>query len=97
MAAVDIEARVAVNEALLREANDRFRRRYESSDLPGENEFVCECGDQDCTSTIRATLSDYEAVRREGQFLVALGHAPAEQVVVVGAGYLVVGGAPASG
>jgi hypothetical protein len=92
MAEAGIEARLVVNESLLREANDRFRRRYETSDVRDENEFVCECGARDCAATIRLTLSAYEAVRREGRYLVALGHAAPDRVVVMGAHYVVVEG-----
>jgi hypothetical protein len=87
-----VETRMAVNESLLREANDRFRRRYETSDVQDENEFVCECGARDWSATIRLTLGAYEAVRREGRSVVALGHAHPGRVVVVGARYLVVEG-----
>jgi hypothetical protein len=91
------EGRRAVNETLLREANDRFRHLYETSDLVGEHEFVCECGEADCTETVRLTLTAYESMRREGRYIVAAGHAPPERVLVVGADYVVVEGARADG
>ena len=91
MADPGMEGRLAVNEELFREANDRMRRLYEASggDLD-ENEFVCECGDARCTATIRMPIGEYEAVRREGRFFVAFGHAEPDRVVAAGAHYLVV-------
>jgi hypothetical protein len=89
----EIEGRLVVNETLFREANDRMRRLYELSDAaPEENEFVCECGSARCTETIRMSIDEYEAVRRDGRYFVAFGHAAPDRVVAVGVRYLVVEG-----
>jgi hypothetical protein len=66
------EARVAKNEVLFREVNERI------SELAPENggsEFLCECGDAGCVEPVTMTLSEYERVRGEGAwFFVRPGH-----------------------
>src|SRR5207248_5026775 len=55
------EERIARNEALFREVNERIAesaQRFESH----RAEFVCECADQDCTERVEATLDEYERV-----------------------------------
>lgn len=91
MAEANVEARMAVNERLLREANERLQRLYALTEgISDENEFVCECGNPRCTDTIRMSLAEYETVRTAGRFFVAFGHARPDQVVAVGPRYLVV-------
>ncbi|HSC49605.1 MAG TPA: hypothetical protein VLD16_05010 [Gaiellaceae bacterium] len=49
-----------------------------------EAEFLCECGDANCTHRIEVPLADYEAVRdHPTRFLVERGHVEptVEQVV----------------
>jgi hypothetical protein len=76
-----LESRLAINETLFQEANDRLRQLYESGVTLGDDtEFVCECGDRQCTETTRMSPAEYEAVRREDRMLVAFGHAPYERV-----------------
>jgi hypothetical protein len=66
------EARVAKNEVLFREVNERIR---ELAPANGEAEFLCECGDADCVEPIVMSLVQYEAVREEGsRFVVRPGH-----------------------
>ena|SRR5215204_7659697 len=63
--------RVAKNEALFREVNERIK------DVTGyENaEYLCECGKATCTETIPMTMSDYEILRSDArQFVVLPGH-----------------------
>ena len=68
------EDRLARNEALFREVNERVKEAR----APEEGEqitFVCECGDEDCTAEISLALSEYEAARSDPvQFVVAAGH-----------------------
>jgi hypothetical protein len=57
--------RVARNEALFRQVNERVRdvsQAFATLD-PSAVEFVCECGLQDCTEPISLRLHEYEAVR----------------------------------
>jgi hypothetical protein len=93
MSLVGIERRLAINEGLFREVNDRIHDLNESS-LVVEGEFVCECGDADCTETIRIPLREYKAVRDDTAeaFIVSLEHASSAmyEVLAVGYGYCVV-------
>lgn len=66
--------RLARNQALFREVNERL---LELSDgfQDGSIEFVCECSQKDCTSTVTMTKEDYESVRARSTFFVVLsGH-----------------------
>ena len=66
------EARVAKNEVLFREVNERIRELAPAS---GESEFLCECGDAECVEPVSMSLAQYEAVRKEGaRFFVRPGH-----------------------
>lgn len=78
--------RVARNEALFRQVNERVR---EVSDAfaavdPSPIEFVCECGREDCTEPVPLTLPEYERVRSVAtQFVVVPGHVISEVESVV--------------
>ena len=66
------EARVAKNEVLFREVNERIR---ELAPANGEAEFLCECGDAACVEPIVMSLGQYEGVRKKGSlFFVRPGH-----------------------
>jgi len=69
------ERRLAQNEALFREVNERVETL---ADRLGPNvayEFLCECANADCTFRIALTLETYEAVRADGtQFVVLPDH-----------------------
>ena len=67
----DDDLRRAKNEAMFREVNERV------VELPRGRQFevLCECGDSDCTETVRITLEEYEAVRAHPTaFVVIPGH-----------------------
>ena len=52
------QQRVAKNEALFRRVNERIEEINDA--LAGdssESDFLCECGDDDCTSPVSLTLS----------------------------------------
>jgi hypothetical protein len=71
------QQRVARNEALFREVNERIKEiNEEMTDAAGErSDFLCECGDEGCTKAVSMTLSEYEAVREDGKrFAVLRGH-----------------------
>jgi hypothetical protein len=58
------EVRIARNEALFREVNERVKEVSESA--PAERiEFLCECGDEKCTQSISLSRSEYEALRSD--------------------------------
>jgi hypothetical protein len=66
--------RIARNEALFRDVNERIRdlRDEAGRDLV---EFLCECGDDDCVERIALSPDEYEEVRADPVlFAVAAGH-----------------------
>jgi len=75
---------IARNEAFFRAVNEGIAEaseRFESV----EAEFLCECGDANCTHRIEVPLAEYEAVRENPtRFLVRHGHVEPEVEQVVG-------------
>jgi hypothetical protein len=90
----DRSERIGLNEALFREVNERvkgindgFGGRLEEAD------FVCECGDSECTDRIRMPLAQYEGLRSDPRrFAVKDGHeiTDVERVVDRHGAYVVV-------
>jgi hypothetical protein len=84
------EQRIARNEALFREFNERVEG------LAGDSpriDFVCECGDIDCLERLALTRTTYEQVRSDPRrFVVAPGHddRDIERVAARREGYFVV-------
>lgn len=70
-----IEAeKIARNEALFREVNERIAETAERFDAD-EATFICECADPGCTERLEVTLEEYERVRKDGAtFLLVPGH-----------------------
>ena len=73
------EERLARNEAIFREINERTRSLQERFGPEDPNsayeEFLCECGDQLCVERVKLTVSEYESIRAEStQFVVRPGH-----------------------
>ena len=70
------EERLAKNEILFREINERIEEAADGLGLDGHVfEFVCECADADCTLRLPLTLAQYEEVRSDPtQFVVVPGH-----------------------
>jgi hypothetical protein len=84
------DGRIATNEGLLREVNDRVEevsQEFSSGEAEpdkGEADFLCECGRDNCIETVRMTVREYEEVRSEETlFVVFPGHedASVEEVV----------------
>jgi hypothetical protein len=68
----DREARIAKNETVFRQVNERIRDLTVYEDLI---EFLCECGDGDCLQPVSMSAADYERVRARGTwFLIVPGH-----------------------
>lgn len=71
----DRQERIARNEVLFREVNERIREvplDTRDDDMTG---FLCECGDGNCTETISLTIAEYEQVRSDpATFAVMPGH-----------------------
>ena len=87
------QQRVAKNEALFRQVNERIEEVNEKLDSEGLSDFLCECGDDDCTTPISLTLAEYEDVRSvPTHFAIALGHevVDVEEVISTGDRYAVV-------
>jgi hypothetical protein len=89
------QQRIARNEALFREVNERIKEiNADMSDAESEHsDFLCECGDDDCTKAVSMTVSEYEAVRENGKrFTIVPGHEipDVERVVFRGDRYAVV-------
>jgi hypothetical protein len=69
------EERVARNESLFREVNERIKQVNEEIDARAESDFLCECGDADCTEPVSLTLVEYEEVRGDPtHFAILPGH-----------------------
>jgi len=76
---MDREARervLAENEARFRAVNERIEElSLEAGDGEDAIEFVCECGDPDCTEPLRLTVREYEWLRSDpSRFAVVPGH-----------------------
>ena len=87
------EERVARNETLFREVNERIRDVNVALATAEATDFLCECGDESCTLPISLTLAEYDAVRAEAtHFAVVPGHVvpDIELVVAQNDRYLVV-------
>ena len=74
-------SRLAANEALFRDVNERIKETSLSIDGPDVEEtsryleFLCECADARCRDHVQVTLEEYEEVRSEStNFLVRPGH-----------------------
>ena len=68
------EERKARTESAFREVNERIAENARRFDA-GSTEFICECGDPQCTNRVEATLEEYEEVRGDGaRFLLMPGH-----------------------
>ena len=87
------EERVARNETLFREVNERIKQVNVGLATVEESDFLCECGDEACTEPISLTMSEYEAVRADPtHFAVVPGHVvpDIETVISTGRRYAVV-------
>jgi hypothetical protein len=70
------QERLGRNETLFREINERLERLQKPFDVFTERaEFVCECGNEDCTELITMSLKEYEEVRAvPTHFVLVPGH-----------------------
>lgn len=88
------EKRIATNEALFREVNERLEERVRVA--VGDRTtltVLCECADPECTERIVLTAADFEAAHADGsQFVVRDGHVATdvEDIVSRHGDYLVV-------
>jgi hypothetical protein len=88
------EERLAKNEIVFREINERIEEAAETLDFDDHVfEFICECSNADCNLRLPLTIAQYEEARRDpAQFVVATGHElpEIEQVVLRARDYQVV-------
>lgn len=87
------DKRLARNESLYREVNERISEVNAVFDVDGRADYLCECGRPDCTDTMSLTHGEYERVRTvPTHFFVKPGHEDpsVERVVQQNDGYLVV-------
>jgi hypothetical protein len=78
------EERIARNEALFREVNERVADLQDSLGDGGTTDFVCECGADTCIERISVPMGVYERVRNDSHlFLVRPGHQEPEVERVV--------------
>jgi hypothetical protein len=78
------EQRIAANEALFRDTNERIVRKNADSELPVE--IICECGDRECVERLSVSLAEYEQARSDpAVFFAKPGHVEREAEDVVGA------------
>jgi hypothetical protein len=90
---VDADDRIAHNETLFREVNERIEAGQWPTGRGGPAAFRCECGSLRCNRMVELTLEEYEHVRAGAtRFVLVPGHEiPAiERVVEREAGYVVV-------
>ncbi len=83
--ASDQEERVARNDSVFREANERLAAFAESErkEDPVGMLYLCECANPRCTKLLRLSLDDYRRVRSSPRrFVVAANHLDGEVEVV---------------
>ena len=74
----------ARSQALFREVNERIEEIAESFGRDGQDSFICECGNQQCSQLIALTRTEYERIRGHGnRFAVALDHENPETETIV--------------
>ena len=67
--------RIAVNEGLFRNANERTAQWEEVRESDEPVLYVCECANPDCRRRVRLSKEDYERVRRNSRhFSIVPGH-----------------------
>ena len=71
---MDRHARLARNETIFREVNERIEELAQRGELD-PLQILCECGNPDCKEPLRVSVAEYERVRQEPtDFFVAPGH-----------------------
>ena len=87
------EERLAKNESLFREVNERIAEAAKRTQVLPDAEFLCECGRPDCLERVLVPLDEYEQIRAYPErFVLVGGHEQLEvdRVVFSNRGYVVV-------
>jgi len=66
------EKRMAQNEALFREVNERVNDIANELGPEGPYTYLCECANADCTFRVTLTSEEYESVRADPTHFVVL-------------------------
>jgi hypothetical protein len=91
--ASDRKERLALNEALFRNANERMAAWEERGRDESVEFYFCECADPDCRQKVQLRGSDYEQVRSNScHFFVVPGHEipDVETVIATREGWVVI-------
>jgi hypothetical protein len=79
-------SRVAANQALFRQINERIEEKTEEIAFGPDAElweFLCECGAENCVEHVQLSMAEYESVRADPTHFVLLpGHELPEAEVV---------------
>jgi hypothetical protein len=68
------EERIAANEGLFREVNERIVELTEGWGA-ATLDLMCECGEKECMKRVEVTLGEYERIRQDPhRFIVLPGH-----------------------
>jgi hypothetical protein len=89
----NFENRVARNETVFRDLNERIEAGTLPADAARLTTFCCECAMLGCNTLVEVTIATYEGVRANPRrFLLAAGHAipGVETVVQTGTDWVVV-------
>ena len=89
----EVQRRVAVNEAALRQVNEAIERGEWPAEEGQRVAFRCECARLGCDQVIELTIGDYERVRSHPRrFVLVQGHEVAAEDTLLesGAGWVVV-------
>ena len=84
--------KLARNQVVFREMNERIAELTGLINETGINLFICECSDPACAESLEISAGEYEAVRADGaRFVVMSGHQlPEVECVVDGNGRFLV-------
>ncbi len=67
--------RAAENEAAFRDSNEKLEERRIELEIEGVTPFICECGQESCTTLVMLSGEEYEEIRsKPNRFVLSPGH-----------------------
>jgi hypothetical protein len=76
------EERIARNDSVFREANEKIADYASGHDFVDQVPFICECATESCLTIVDLSLAEYEEVRSSPtRFFVARGHEESEGAI----------------